>query len=200
MNHIRELRKAYNMRQSELAKELGVTQSTISGWENGAFAPNGSSLALLIKVFNVSTDYLLGYSESKWPTGLEDDRPRGVKITTFSDRLKELRMQKGITQAKFASIFKVSTGAIGNWEAGNRQPDYEMLQRLANYFDVSADYLLGLTDEKRPTALEDDGPRNEKERLILELFRQAPDALQDLALEALRQQAADREQKSDKKE
>lgn len=118
----------------------------------------------------------------------------------FSERLKELRMEKGLTQNEFAEQFKIAQGTVGNWETGNRQPDFVMLDKIANYFNVSADYLLGITEEKRPTVQEDDGPRNDKERLILELFRQAPDALQDLALEALRQRAADRAQSSDKKE
>ena len=67
----------------------------------------------------------------------------------FSDRLKKLRKDRGITQAEFANKFQISNGTIGNWEAGSREPDMQTLQKIADYFDVSTDYLLGR--ENQPT-------------------------------------------------
>lgn len=61
----------------------------------------------------------------------------------FHIRLKELRNQKGLTQRDFSKVFKVSTGAIAMWETGKRQPDNDMMIKLADYFGVSVDYLLG---------------------------------------------------------
>lgn len=61
----------------------------------------------------------------------------------LADKLKELRKSKGITQVQFAHILNVANGTVGNWEAGNRQPDNDMLVRIADYYGVSADYLLG---------------------------------------------------------
>ncbi len=70
----------------------------------------------------------------------------------FAKRLKELRKSKGLTQIAFANIFCISNGAVGNWEIGTRQPDHEMLTRIADYFHVSTDYLLGRTnDASRPS-------------------------------------------------
>lgn len=68
----------------------------------------------------------------------------------LKDKLKELRKKKGITQTDFAKEFNISIGTIGNWETGNREPDYEMLQKIADYFDVSVDYLLGREEKRRP--------------------------------------------------
>lgn len=68
----------------------------------------------------------------------------------ISQRLKELRKEKGITQKQFAEIFQVASGTIAMWEIGKRQPDIQMIDRIASYFDVSVDYLLGKTDIKKP--------------------------------------------------
>lgn len=60
----------------------------------------------------------------------------------FSKRLKELRMDRGIKQAELAREIVVSPSAIGMWEQGRREPDYDHLRRIARYFNVSIDFLL----------------------------------------------------------
>ena len=64
----------------------------------------------------------------------------------FAERLKELRIEKGITQAELAKELQVSQRSISSWETGFRQPDFETLEILAKYFNVTTDYLLGITD------------------------------------------------------
>lgn len=64
----------------------------------------------------------------------------------LSTRLKELRKKNGITQIDFAKAFNISTGTIGNWETGAREPDTQTLLKIANYFGVTVDYLLGESD------------------------------------------------------
>ena len=68
----------------------------------------------------------------------------------FEARLKQLREQKGLSQYTFAKMLGLSQSAVGNWEAGKRIPDAEMLCIIANYFGVSVDYLLGRSDTKNP--------------------------------------------------
>ena len=65
----------------------------------------------------------------------------------FSKRLKELRNKKGLTQTEFAKIFGISSGTIAMWETGKRTPDKDMIIKIARYFDVSTDYLLGNDDQ-----------------------------------------------------
>lgn len=57
---IPELRKASGWSQVEVAKRLGVTKQTVSNWENGNIQPSIEMLVRLAKLFNISTDYLLG--------------------------------------------------------------------------------------------------------------------------------------------
>lgn len=69
----------------------------------------------------------------------------------FSIRLKELRTKRKLTQSEFAKQFNISNGAIGNWESGKRTPDSDMLVKIANFFNVTTDYLLGNSDEPSDT-------------------------------------------------
>ncbi|MBQ7939628.1 MAG: helix-turn-helix domain-containing protein [Clostridia bacterium] len=61
----------------------------------------------------------------------------------LKERLKELRRREGITQTELARALQVSVGAVGNWESGKRSPDIHMLNRIADGFHVSVDYLTG---------------------------------------------------------
>ena len=64
--------------------------------------------------------------------------------------LKRLRENRGVTQAELSRTLRISPSTVGMWEQGRREPDYEMLKRLADYFNVSADYLLGRDMTKAP--------------------------------------------------
>ena len=63
----------------------------------------------------------------------------------FSDKLRQMRKKMGITQAKLAKKLKVSPSTIGMYEQGRREPDAEMLVKMAKFFDVSVDYLVGVS-------------------------------------------------------
>ncbi|PXW88780.1 transcriptional regulator with XRE-family HTH domain [Pseudogracilibacillus auburnensis] len=85
----------------------------------------------------------------------------------LGDRLKKLRSDKRITQEKLGKKVNVTKVSISGYENGNRSPDTETLQRLANYFEVSVDYLLGRTDNPNPPNSEFN-PMDEINRLIKE--------------------------------
>lgn len=72
-----------------------------------------------------------------------------VNKITFAMRLKELREQKRLNQTELANLLKVSNGSISKWERGDRQPDYETLENIADTFNVTIDYLLGRSDSKQ---------------------------------------------------
>lgn len=65
---------------------------------------------------------------------------------TFSERLVQLRKEKNITQRQLASALNLSEVGIQNYEGGRRKPAYDILLALADYFDVSLDYLCGRSD------------------------------------------------------
>ncbi|USK85695.1 helix-turn-helix domain-containing protein [Peribacillus asahii] len=61
-------------------------------------------------------------------------------------RLKELRKSKKLTAKQFGEKFNLAESTISGYETESRKPDIELLQRFAGFFEVSTDYLLGLTD------------------------------------------------------
>lgn len=87
----------------------------------------------------------------------------------FSIRLKQLRLEHKLTQEQLGKIINKNRSTVAGYESENKQPDFDTLKRLADYFDVSTDYLLGKTDIRNPydeflsQAKEQYGPRGKKQ-------------------------------------
>ena len=65
----------------------------------------------------------------------------------FGGRLKELRKEKGLDQTQLASKLNLGNQAtVSRWESGNFEPDIKTLIKLADFFDVTLDYLVGRSD------------------------------------------------------
>ena len=67
----------------------------------------------------------------------------------FGQRLKSLRLERDLKQSELAKIIEVSSSTIGMYEQGRRYADLETLKKIADFFDVSVDYLIGRTDIKK---------------------------------------------------
>ncbi len=67
-------------------------------------------------------------------------------MNKFSERLKELRTEKGLSQKQLADELMVSQTHISKLELKQRQPNIEQIIFLCKFFQVSADYLLGIID------------------------------------------------------
>ena len=70
-------------------------------------------------------------------------------MSYFSQRLKDLRKSKSITQKQLAVALGASERGIQHYELDERAPTCEMLIAIADYFDVSIDYLVGRSDDPR---------------------------------------------------
>lgn len=68
-------------------------------------------------------------------------------MRAFGAKLKELRTEKGIKQSELAEMLCVNQRTISNWENDVREPDFNMLVKIAKLFDTSTDYLLGFNDD-----------------------------------------------------
>ncbi len=66
----------------------------------------------------------------------------------FGRKLKELRLEKNINQSELSKIIGVSPSTVGMYERDQRFPDKDMLTKIADYFEVSVDYILGRTDKR----------------------------------------------------
>lgn len=67
----------------------------------------------------------------------------------IGERLKELRLKKGLTQRVVAENMGISKPIMSQYESGQRLPSVPKLINLANYYKVSLDYLCGRTEEER---------------------------------------------------
>ena len=109
-------------------------------------------------------------------------------MTKFSDRLKELRKSKDLSQADFAKQIGLSKSSINMYERGEREPGINTLEAMADYFNVDMDYLLGKTDhrnkyewlkkEKEPT----EKNVGEFQAKALELLNRVPEENQPFVL------------------
>lgn len=72
------------------------------------------------------------------------------------NRIKSLREEKGIKQDELAKILLISPSAVGMYERDEREPNDEITLKLANFFDVTTDYLLGKTDIRYTGEIIDD--------------------------------------------
>ena len=72
----------------------------------------------------------------------------------FSEQLRKLRRENGLTQNELSKQLNVSNGTIAMWETNKRQPDLDMLSRIALFFNVSIDYLMGRNADHNITGLQ----------------------------------------------
>ena len=67
----------------------------------------------------------------------------------FGDRIKKLREEKGLSREEMSNQLNISYSALSKYETNKRFPDKNTLIELANFFDVSVDYIIGRTDVRK---------------------------------------------------
>ena len=92
----------------------------------------------------------------------------------FSYKLRSLIEERNLTQKQVAIDLNIAPSTMGGYVQGSSEPDFETLKRLANYFDVSTDYLLNIYTEKSNNFLEDE---------LLRVFRSMTEEQQRLFIE-----------------
>lgn len=140
MNNLKKLRKESGLKQQDLAEKLSISRSTVAKWETGKNQPDNETLLKLSSIFNTSIDYILNNDCFSPPT-------------SFEKRLKELRKSQGLTMKKLGELIGVAESTVSLYENGKRHPDYYILKFLAEYFNVSTDYLLGNNIDDTNTSL-----------------------------------------------
>jgi len=88
------------------------------------------------------------------------------------EKLRELREKKGVLQSEISKYLSVTRESYSMYETGKRQMSFETLCLLANYFEVSTDYLLGRQDAL-PSFL------NEEERIVIAQYRELEEHARD---------------------
>lgn len=76
-----------------------------------------------------------------------------------AQRIAALRDEKHLSQAELAKALHIAASTVGMWETGKRMPSPDLIKQLAKLFDVSSDYILGITDKRHYYSL---SPKDEK--------------------------------------
>lgn len=91
----------------------------------------------------------------------------------FGDRIAHLRTKKKLTQAELAKRIGITRASLSHYEKNRREPDYETLKRIADFFDVSTDYILGRDkDIETIAAHHEDYEWTQEELEEIELFKE----------------------------
>lgn len=128
------LRENAGLTKSQFAREMGLTPSTIGNLEHARKRPGLDTVIQMADFFGVSVDYLLGrFAEPSETAG-------------FPQRARQLRKARKLSQADLAAAVGTSGRNYNRYENGSQQPTLPVLLRLAEFFDVSLDYLIGFTE------------------------------------------------------
>lgn len=115
------------------------------------------------------------------------------------NRLKELRIERQFTQQFVADKTNISRSVLSQYENNIADPTANVIKRLANFYNVSADYLIERTDELGAVVMPSAPAMGDEERELLRLFRALPPEYQELALTNLRTWTGEGKQSQKKK-
>lgn len=111
----------------------------------------------------------------------------------FLERIAELINQKGINRTKFLADLGLNKSAIYSWEMRGTVPGGETIAKIADYFGVTTDYLLGRTDTSLSIpSVATEAALNEEQKEIVRLYDQASPEMRAAMLGMLRAAEADR--------
>ncbi|MBR1752844.1 MAG: transcriptional regulator [Ruminococcus sp.] len=162
-----KIMKEKGITQKQLAASIGASQGNVADWKSGRGSPSIDKLPLIADCLNVSIDYLLGRAEMSKPA---DDM--------FWINFNSLCEQNGKTPNSVCKDLGFSNATATHWKNGT-PPGSKSLAKIAEYFNVSTDYLLGKAANARSVI----DKLSEKEKSLLTIFRQLTDAQQDLIID-----------------
>lgn len=142
------LRDESGLSQMELSKKLGISAAAIGFLELGKHEPNGSTIIAYSKYFNVSADQLLEIEEEFNNVVLEKNLFNSTteKMGNYGKALKEHRLLRGLTLKEIEKETGINNGNLSRWERGEVLPNIDFCVQLANFYGISLDELVGISD------------------------------------------------------
>jgi|GEM_PF-471667 len=171
---IKKLRYEKRISQAELAKIVGIGKSAISDYEKQEKSlPKLNTIIKLAHYFDVSVDFLVGITNNRIPlNGSQIQLPLNTTMeqyelikqvsnliitskvhfkekdfSEFPNKLKLLRLKTKTSQKQLADILTVCHSAISAYESGKHMPYIDALINISKHFNISIDYLIGLSDD-----------------------------------------------------
>lgn len=140
---MKELRDLYEVTQKEIANILNIARSTYNQYEQQYDIIPIKHLNNFCNHFDVSIDYVFSFTTEK----KYSDEIREINTEMSKERLKELRKEFNLTQAKLAKKINIANTMISEYESGHYTVSTATLYSLSKSFQISSDYLLGKTNE-----------------------------------------------------
>ena len=125
-----------NINAPALAEELGVHRTSITRYLRGERLPNYEDFVKLVEFFNISSDVLLGREEYCEVNAFHDVEP-------FGDTLRKVMQENKVSQYRLQKDLHFSSATTNFWLSNKKLPSMDRVDKLADYLEVSVDYLLG---------------------------------------------------------
>lgn len=138
--------ETHSTKPLNVVKTLGVSSGSITNWENGV-VPNGETLIKIANYFNVSVDYLLGLENDTSYLFGRTDAMTDFNTKDIASRIKQLCKGKKIPVKSVLEKCSLNRNFIYDLENKGTVPSAETIKKIADYFSITTDYLLGRTDD-----------------------------------------------------
>lgn len=132
---LKALRMQKGLSQQELAKTFNVANSTVGMWEQGRRIPDDKMLIKIAEYFNVSTDFLLGHIQIRFP--------KSCGSFTVVELIRSALNKKGVDEYDFCLKLKIPIDSLHKWRTGESYSFFDLLPQIAKYLNVSVTDLLG---------------------------------------------------------
>lgn len=204
---LKSLRKEFNISQMELAKQIGLSKSSINMYERGEREPGIETLKKFSTYFNVDIDYLLGKTDIKTKKVFSIAKRISSSI---SHNIRHQREQAGLTQQQLAKRLRIDEETINNLEEAKIPLETETLYKICDVLNIipanilptdegelteNEEYLLWrIENQKRINETynlhlfdggESEPPLTEGEKTLLEAFRKLTPKNQEIALQMI---------------
>lgn len=136
---IKQAREEKGMTQAQLAKLLGISATAVVRYENNTRRPNIEMLKKISEVLDKPIEFFIDDSEHSHDKSEDTQEIRSV----FSERLRYLRVMRGLQQKDVADALGLNPATYGMYERGEREPSLEVLYKLAEFFEIPMDFLFG---------------------------------------------------------
>ena len=123
-----QLLAAQNVTPYRIHKETGISTATLSDWKNGKSEPKRDKIQKICDFFNVPISYFY------------DDLDSDIAISSY-EIFAELLKKKGIKTSDVAAATGISNMTFSDWKKGKSTPKVDKLQKIADFFGVTLEYL-----------------------------------------------------------
>lgn len=130
INNLKESREELDLKEYEVASVLGVSPSTVSGWETGRDTIPTMRLIKYANIYGFSLDYLFGLTYRNinyYPIRLNKE--------SVGKKLRSMRTERGYTQKGLANILNTTQSCISFWESGKSLIPVSFIYGLINIYD-----------------------------------------------------------------